>query len=163
MYVQLKRLVSILAFSRLSIKVSCSNRYRLKPQAEKIIAEEQTGFKVGKSNTEQIFNLRILSDRYMQRQQDPYHVFIDFKMAFNRVWHAALWTTMKKYNTIVNRIRVIKHHYDKAISAALFNIFLERIMTDALEDHEDTVSIGGRTITNLRPAADIDGLAGDEN
>ena len=44
----------------------------------------------------------------------------------------------------------------------LFNIFLERIMTDALEDHEGTVSIGGRTITNLRFADDIDGLAGEE-
>ena len=37
-----------------------------------------------------------------------------------------------------------------------------RIMTDALEDHEGTVSIGGRTITNLRFADDIDGLAGEE-
>ena len=50
-------------------------------------------------------------------------------------------------------------------------------MTDALEDHEGTVSIGGRkitnlhegtvsiggrTITNLRFADDIDGLAGEE-
>ena len=35
-------------------------------------------------------------------------------------------------------------------------------MTDALEDHEGTVSIGGRTITNLRYADDIDGLAGEE-
>ena len=35
-------------------------------------------------------------------------------------------------------------------------------MTDALEDHEGTVSIGGRTITNLRFADDIDGLARDE-
>ena len=33
---------------------------------------------------------------------------------------------------------------------------------DALEDHEGTVSIGGRTITNLRFAGDIDGLAGEE-
>ena len=33
-------------------------------------------------------------------------------------------------------------------------------MTDALEDHEGTVSIGG-TITNLRFADDIDGLAGE--
>ena len=41
-------------------------------------------------------------------------------------------------------------------------IFLERIMTDASEDHEGTVSIGGRTITNLRFADDIDGLAGEE-
>ena len=35
-------------------------------------------------------------------------------------------------------------------------------MTDALEDHEGTVSIGGRAITNLRFADDIDGLAGAE-
>ena len=35
-------------------------------------------------------------------------------------------------------------------------------MADALADHEGTVSIGGRTITNLRFADDIDGLAGQE-
>ena len=35
-------------------------------------------------------------------------------------------------------------------------------MTDALEDHEGTVSTGGRTITNLCFADDIDGLAGGE-
>ena len=35
-------------------------------------------------------------------------------------------------------------------------------MTDTLEDHEGTVSIGGRTITSLRFADDIDGLPGEE-
>ena len=35
-------------------------------------------------------------------------------------------------------------------------------MTDALEDHEGTVSIGGRIITNLRFANDIDSLADEE-
>ena len=35
-------------------------------------------------------------------------------------------------------------------------------MTDALQDHEGTVSIGGRTITNLRFADDFYGLAGEE-
>ena len=44
----------------------------------------------------------------------------------------------------------------------LLNIFPERITTDALEDHEGTVSIGGRTITILRFADDIDGLAGEQ-
>ena len=52
---------------------------RLKPQAESIIAEEQAGFRSGRSTTEQIFNLRILCERYLQHQQDLYHVFIDFK------------------------------------------------------------------------------------
>ena len=35
-------------------------------------------------------------------------------------------------------------------------------MIDALEDHEGTVNTGGRTITNLRFADDIHGLAGEE-
>ena len=145
---------------------------RFQPRAEKIIAEEQAGFRAGRSTTEQIFNLRILCEKYLQHQQDLYHVFIDIKKAFDRVWHAALATT-KKYNIGTNLIQVIKNLFNKATSAVLFNgstgdwfrttvgvrqgcllsptlfnIFLERIMTDALEDHEGTVSIGGRTITN---------------
>ena len=40
-------------------------------------------------------------------------------------------------------------------------MFLER-MTDTVEDHEGTGSIGGRAITSLRFADDIDGLAGEE-
>ena len=35
-------------------------------------------------------------------------------------------------------------------------------MIDTFEDHEGTVSIGGRAITNLCLADDIDGLAGQE-
>ena len=98
---------------------------RLKPQAEKIIAEEQAGFRVGRSTTEQIFNLRILCQKYLQHQQDLYHVFTDFKKAFDRVWHAALWATMKKYNIYnisTNLIQVIKNLYNKATSAVLFNV-----------------------------------------
>ena len=81
---------------------------------------------------------------------------------------------MKKYNISANLIRVIKHLYDKATSAVLFNsstgdwfrkvvgvrqgsllsptlfnIYLEMIMTDALEDHEGTVSIGAVSYTHL--------------
>ena len=94
---------------------------------------------------------------------------------------------MRLYNIIANLIQVIENLYNKATSAVylngdigdwfrttvgvrqgcllsptLFNIFLERIMTDALEDHQGTVSIGGRTITNLLFADGIDGLAGKE-
>ena len=35
-------------------------------------------------------------------------------------------------------------------------------MTDAFEDHQGTISTGGRAITNLRFADNIDGLAGEE-
>ena len=54
---------------------------RLKQHAEKIIAEEQAGFRAGKSTTEQVFNLGIICEKYLQRQQDLSHVFRDFKNA----------------------------------------------------------------------------------
>ena len=63
---------------------------RLKSQAEKIIAEEQAGFRAGRSTTEQTFNLRVLCEKYLQHQQDVYRVLIDFKKAFDRAWFAAL-------------------------------------------------------------------------
>ena len=160
---------------------------RQKPQAEAIIAEEQAGFRAGRSTCEQIFNLRVLCEKYAHHQQHLYHVFIDFKKAFDRVCHEALWTTMKNYNISHDLICSIKGLYSNATSAVfnngsigewfqasfgvrqgcllsptLFNIFLERIMTDALDGHAGTVSIGGRPLTNLRFADDIDGLAGSE-
>ena len=179
------RTISLISHpSKIMLKVILN---RLKPQAEKIIAEEQAGFRPGRSTVEQVCNLRILCEKYLQHQQDLYHVFIDFKKAFDRVWHAALWATMNVYSINANLIRVIQNLYARASSAVylngsigewfrttvgvrqgcllsptLFNIFLERIMTDALENHEGTVSIGGRVITNLRFADDIDGLAGSE-
>ena len=94
---------------------------RLKPQAEEIIAEGQAGFRAGRSTTEQIFNLRILCEKYLQHQQNLYQVFIDFKKAFHRVWHAALWATMRKYNIRANLVRIIEQLYDKATSANSVN------------------------------------------
>ena len=40
--------------------------------------------------------------------------------------------------------------------------FLERIMSDAMEEHDGKVSIGGRKITNLCFADDIDAAAEEE-
>ena len=153
---------------------------RLQPQAEEIIAEEQAGFRAGRITTEQIFNLRILGEKYLQHQQNLYYVFINFKKAFDRVWHEVFWATMRKYNINSSIMRAIENLYDKAQSAVLFNestgewfrttvgvrqgcllsptlfnIFLERIMCEALDDHEGYVSIGGRLITNFRFADDI--------
>ena len=58
------RTISLISHpSKVMLKIT---RNRLKPQAEKIIAEEQTGFRAGRSTTEQIFSLRILCEKYPQ-------------------------------------------------------------------------------------------------
>ena len=116
-------MISIISHpSKVKLKIILN---RLKPQAEKIIAEEQAGLRAGRSTIEQIFNVRILCEKYLQHHSDLYHFFIDFKKAFDRVWHTALWATMKKYNINANLIQVIRHIYDKATSAVLFNSSIE--------------------------------------
>ena len=55
-----------------------------------------------------------------QALEHLYHVFIDFKKTFNRIWHAPLWATMKKYIS-TNLVQVIKNLYNKTTSAVLFN------------------------------------------
>ena len=94
---------------------------------------------------------------------------------------------MWKNNISANLVRTIEQLFNKATSAdqmdgsigewvrttvgvmqgcllspTLFNIFLERIMPDALEEHEGKVSMGGRNITDLRFADVIDALAEEE-
>ena len=74
------RTVSLISHSsKVMLKVIMN---RLKPQAEEITAEKQAGFGAGRSTTEQVFNLRNRCEKYLQHQQNLYHVFIDFKKAF---------------------------------------------------------------------------------
>ena len=92
---------------------------RLQPQAEEIIAEEQAGFRAGRSTTEPVFNLRILGVKYLQHQQNFYHVFIDFKKVFDRAR-----SHLGKYEEIQHQRqhqRAFENLYDKAQSAVLFN------------------------------------------
>ena len=42
---------------------------------------------------------------------------------------------------------------------SFFNIFLERIISDGIEEHDRKVSLSDRTITSLRFANDLDDLA----
>ena len=94
---------------------------------------------------------------------------------------------MRKYNISANLVRTIEQLYDKATSAVqmngsigewfrttvgvrqgcplsptLLNIFLERIMSDALEEYDGKVNIGDRKITNLQFADDLDALAEEQ-
>ena len=84
---------------------------------------------------------------------------------------------MRKYNINASIIRAIENLCDKAQGSVLFNgsirewfrttvgvrqdfllsqtLFLERIMCETLDDHEEGVSIGGRFITNFRFSDDM--------
>ena len=60
-----------------------------------------------------------VTEVYPQHQKDLICVFINFTKAFDSVWQAALWATMKMYNISTNLIQVIKNLYNKATSVVL--------------------------------------------
>ena len=87
---------------------------------------------------------------------------------------ATLWATMWEYNISANLVCTTEQLYDKATSAVqmngsmeewfrttirlrqgcllsptLFNIFVKRIMSDALEEHDGKVSIGNTVIIQV--------------
>ena len=158
---------------------------RLKKEAEEHLAEEQAGFRAGRSTVEQIFNCRILMEKHLQHQRDLFHNFIDFKKAFDRVWHDGLWQVLRNFGIEEGLIQIMESLYKNSSSAVLlnnqigkyfkttvgvrqgcllsptlFNLFLENIMRETLHDFQSTISIGGRVISNLRFADDIDLMAG---
>ena len=153
----------------------------LKAKAEELLSEEQAGFRAGRSTVEQIFNCRVLIEKHLQHQRDLFHNFIDFKKAFDRVWHDGLWTVLRGFGVEEGLVEIIQALYEHSSSAVLlnnqlgeffrtsvgvrqgcllspvlFNIFLERIMQETLADYHTSISIGGRPICNLRFADDID-------
>ena len=57
---------------------------------ESILAEEQAVFMKKRSTTEQILNCRIMTEKYFKHGKKLCHNCIDFKKAFDRVWHNRL-------------------------------------------------------------------------
>ena len=158
---------------------------RLTGQAEDILAEEQAGFRAGRSTMEQVFNCRVLIEKHIEHQKELYHNFIDFKKAFDRVWHEGLWQVLRDFSIeegLVQMIQTLYHNASSAVllnsqvgeffrttvgvrqgcllSPVLFNLYLENIMREALEGHQTSISIGGRPLCNLRFADDIDLMGG---
>ena len=78
---------------------------------------------------------------------------LPFELSFQNVADPIIYKYVLIFTTFLHQrgqrvhIRSLHSH---VLSPTLFNIFLERIMCEALDDHEGNVSIGGRLITNFR-------------
>ena len=61
-------------------------RSRMKPYVEAILAEEQAGFRPGRSTVEQVFASKMLIQHCIEEKDGKvFTVFIDYKKAFDRV------------------------------------------------------------------------------
>ena len=63
-----------------------------------LLAEGQAGVRSGQRTVEEIFNSRVVKDKYLQHQHDLFHNFIDFKNSFDGVWRAGLREVLRSFN-----------------------------------------------------------------
>ena len=133
-------------------------RSRMKPYVESIL--EQAGFRPGRSTVEQVFALKMLIQHRIEKNDGKvFAMLIDYKKAFDRVWHGGLFSVLQMNGVPRKLINIIRDLYSKAkscirlnnnltdkfettigvrqgclLSPNLFNVFLENILDEAFED-----------------------------
>ena len=158
---------------------------RIERKIDEQIAEEQYGFRSGRGTREAIFNLRIITERAMEVNQDIYLCFIDYEKAFDKVRHEDLMQMLIDIGLDGKDLRVIRNLYWdqeaairlggklsewKAIkrgvrqgcvlSPCLFGLYSEIILR-SIGDIKGIV-VGGRNVNNIRYADDTVLLADNE-
>ena len=153
---------------------------RIRRRTDEILAEEQAGFRHGRSTIDQIFTLRQIAEKYMEHNRQLYVCYVDFRKAFDSIWRRGLWTVMRHLGYPEKVVRILESLYNETLSAVrvnssitdwfktlvgvmqgcvlspiLFCIFLEVVMTIALDNSRIGAHVSGRLINNLRFADDI--------
>ena len=81
---------------------------RLLPYEESIIGEYQGGFRVGRSTTDQLFNIRQILEKCKEYNVEIHQLFVDFKSAYDSVIRRKLWRVMEEFGIPSKLISLIK-------------------------------------------------------
>ena len=159
---------------------------RIRKRTDEILTESQAGFRKDRSTIDQLFSLRLLTEKYTEFSKSLYICYVDYQKAFDSVWREGLWHIMSHLGYEKKIIRLLQALYKETFSAVrvdgeltdwfqtvigvlqgcvlspmLFCIFLEVVMARALEMEETGVVVSGTRFNNLKFADDI-ALIADE-
>ena len=124
---------------------------------ERKIMEEQVGFRPWRGCGENVFVICQLAEKMLERGKRLYAAFLDLDKAYDRVWRAGLWEALKEYGVEGRLLTVVQGMYKDSEAAVkvgeeitdwfevqrgvrqgcplspwLFNIYLDRVMKEAL-------------------------------
>src|SRR3984885_14147392 len=164
-----------------------TRRIQAKTEAINEIGDDQFGFRKGMGTRDAIGSLRVLTERSCEIGQEVYICFVDYEKAFDRVDWKKLMQALRRVGVdwrdrrlIGNlymgqkvRIRIDGEYSEQGVvgrgvrqgcplSPLLFNIYIEEIIKEALEDLEEGIKVGGMRIRALRFADDQAMMAGSE-
>ena len=153
---------------------------RMLKKTEEILSESQAGFRPGRSTVDQLFTLRQVAEKHLEKNKSLFCCYIDYEKAFDSIWQEGLWKAMKffgysnkcicllqaLYKTSSSAVRVngeltewfqttVGVRQGCVLSPQLFNILLELVLLYATYDTPIGINVQGHLINNLRFADDI--------
>ena len=155
---------------------------RITPLIENRLGDSQLGFRKGRGTRDGICQLRLMSERLIEKNKKLFVCYIDYKKAFDKIKHVALSKMHAEYNVPNEEIRLISSIYDYQeaqirintslfrkveikqgciLSPIVFNMYSEEVVNKALENDKGIV-INGKGFTNIRYADDTVILADSE-
>ena len=130
--------------------------HRVCTVTEDKIMEEQAGFRRGRGCAEQIFVMRQLTEKMIEKGKKLCAVLVDLEKAYDKVCREELWEALRRYGVSGGLLRVIKSMYQASeacvrvdgemsewfevkqgvrqgcpLSPWLFNIFLDMVVREA--------------------------------
>ena len=82
---------------------------------KKLLHPSQIGFLPGHRTADHVFTLRTLIDKHVSHRKEPiYACFVDFKKAFDSIWHKGLLYKLLSSNINGNFYNLIKDLYSKS-------------------------------------------------
>ena len=82
---------------------------------EVTISEQQYGFMPRKSTTDAMFALRVLMEKYRERQKELHCVFVDLEKAYDKVSREELWYCMRKSQVAEKYVKVVQDMYEGSL------------------------------------------------
>lgn len=139
-------------------------RTKLNPYAERAVGEYQSGFRSGRSVTDQIFSLKQIQSKCYEYKIPLYTVFIDFKQAYDSIARNELYKAMEDLKVPHKLIRLIRMTMEQTkgsvringnvsdefkienglrqgdpLSTALFNLALEKVIRGSGINRQGTI------------------------
>ena len=93
---------------------------RMKDTVDKLLRNNQAGFRSNKSCTDQISTLRIILEQSMELNSQIYVNFIDYSKAFDSIDRGSLWKIMAHYGIPSKIINLIKQMYQDSGGQVLY-------------------------------------------
>ena len=143
------------------------------------MVEEQAGFRVGRGCRDQIFVMRQLAEKTIEKDGKMYAAYIDLEKAYDKVWREDMWRTLATYGVSGRLLKPVKALYENSkarvrvedeltecfevrqgvrqgcpLSPWLFNVFLDMVAREARAQFNGGVRLDKCTMQLLMFADD---------